>query len=124
MEKSDYSISQLFGENVQKCRKKANLTQIELSEKMGISQKHLSEIETGIKFPSSNVIEKFVQVLDVSPAVLFGGSDISDITRKITVSVLNNITPLIEDIKRELNEIKKMNKKINIAVTCDDENVI
>lgn len=51
MENSESTVSKLLGTNVQKYRKKNNLTQTELAEKIGISQKHLSDIETGTKFP-------------------------------------------------------------------------
>ena len=51
-------ISKLFGENLRKIRKEANLTQDELSEKLDISQKHLSKIETGNQFASAQLISK------------------------------------------------------------------
>ena len=40
MEGSESSVSKLLGTNVQKYRKNKNLTQTELAEKLGISQKH------------------------------------------------------------------------------------
>ena len=66
-------IPKLFGENVQKYRKKAGLTQEQLSIKLQISQKHMSIIETGTQFASAPLIGKIAEVLEVSPAMLFGG---------------------------------------------------
>lgn len=66
------SIEKIFGKNVQKFRKKANLSQTELSEKLGISQKHLSSIETGNQFTSASLIKKISKELKISPAALFG----------------------------------------------------
>ncbi|MBR1721112.1 MAG: helix-turn-helix transcriptional regulator [Treponema sp.] len=77
-------IPLLFGRNVRKYRKERGLTQEQLSEKLGISQKHLSIIETGTQFASASLIGRISEVLKVSPGDLFGGS--SDI--------------LIEEIKK------------------------
>ena len=67
------SIPKLFGKNVQKFRKKAGLTQEQLSIKLQISQKHLSIIETGTQFASAQLIGKIAEELKISPALLFGG---------------------------------------------------
>lgn len=72
MEKSGLNIPQLFGKNVQKYRKLAGLTQMELSKRLDITQKHLSIIETGTQFASANLIERICEELNVSPAALFG----------------------------------------------------
>ncbi|WP_407426065.1 helix-turn-helix domain-containing protein [Treponema sp.] len=68
------SIPQLFGRNVKKYRNERKLTQEQLAERLGVSQKHLSIIETGIQFASAALIEKLCEELSVSPADLFGGS--------------------------------------------------
>lgn len=73
MDEEKNNIQVLFGNNVQKYRKKAGFTQDELSERVGITQKHLSIIETGTQFASAQVIEKISKELQVSPAELFGG---------------------------------------------------
>ena len=72
MEKTELDIPQLFGKNVQKYRKMAGLTQTELSKRLDITQKHLSIIETGTQFASAGLIAKISEVLDVTPAALFG----------------------------------------------------
>lgn len=72
MDEPKNDIQKLFGNNVQKYRKKAGLTQDKLSEEIGITQKHLSIIETGKQFASVQVIEKISQVLGVPPSALFG----------------------------------------------------
>ena len=42
-------------------RQEANLTQLELAEKIGISEKHMSKIETGKNYPP---LETFLKLLD------------------------------------------------------------
>ncbi|WP_294428423.1 helix-turn-helix transcriptional regulator [uncultured Treponema sp.] len=56
-------ISQLFGRNVKKYRKLAGLTQEQLSERLGVSQKHLSIIETGTQFASASLIGRISEEL-------------------------------------------------------------
>lgn len=119
MESAGSTVSKLLGENVQKFRKKMNLTQSELSEKVGISQKHLSDIETGTKFPSAGVIEKISGELNVSVALLFGGSDAYDISNKVTNLVMDNLQPKLQNISNDLNELKKMMKSMRITIQTE-----
>ena len=87
------SISELFGRNVKKYRKMAGLTQEQLSERLGVSQKHLSIIETGTQFASATLIGRISEELKVSPGDLFGGSS-EEVLREIIKSremILNAI---------------------------------
>ena len=72
MEETELDIPKLFGQNVQKYRKLADLTQAELSKRLEITQKHLSIIETGTQFASANLIAKISKELNIPPAALFG----------------------------------------------------
>ena len=119
MKSAGSTVSKLLGENVQKFRKKMNLTQNELSEKIGISQKHLSDIETGTKFPSSGIIEKISGELNVSVALLFGGSDAYDISNKVTDLVMDNLRSKLQNISNDLNELKKMMKSMRITIQTE-----
>lgn len=118
MESPESSVSKLLGLNVQKYRKSKNLTQIELSEKLGISQKHLSDIETGTKFPSPGLIEKLAKELNVSVAFLFGGSNpsISDISNNVSTLVMNQLRPTLNNIYNDVEDIKKMLKNLKITI--------
>lgn len=125
MEKSETAIPKLFGENVQKYRKKNNLTQTELSNKIGVSQKHLSDIEAGIKFPSAKLMESLSKELKVSPSTLFGGTDSSfaiEVSNKVANLVMMNLQPKINVIAKDLYEIKTMlkNMKITVNTNLDD----
>lgn len=122
MESQESSVSKLLGDNVQRFRKKNNLTQTELAEKIGISQKHLSDIETGTKFPSAGIIEKLAQELNVQISILFGGSDAYDISNKVTALVMNNLQPKLHLIFNDVEEIKKMLKNLKFTVQIDDDN--
>lgn len=71
MDEKSIDISALFGKNLKKYRKSAGLTQEQLSEKLEITQKHLSMLETGSQFASAPLISKICGVLDVAPSKLF-----------------------------------------------------
>lgn len=47
-------------------RRRMNLTQVSLAEKVGISQNSVSQIEKGIRTPSMNVAVKLCNILGIS----------------------------------------------------------
>lgn len=108
------SVPQLFGQNVKKYRKLAGLTQEQLSEKLGISQKHLSIIETGTQFASASLIARISEELKVSPGDLFGGSSdelLKELkkTQNIIVSILmNDFRHKFAALDSNLEEIKQI----------------
>lgn len=65
------NIKKIFGNNLHSYRKKNGFSQEELSEKLEISTKHLSDLETGKSFVSAELLEIISQVLHVSPSALF-----------------------------------------------------
>ena len=90
------SVQVLFGQNVTKYRKLAGLTQEQLSEKLGVSQKHLSIIENGVQFAAASLIGRISKVLNVSPGDLFGGSS-DEVLKEIVKSremIINTIRML------------------------------
>ena len=68
-------IKAIFGANIKYYRKKLHLSQEQLSEKLGISQKHLSTIETGATFVSAELLENLTRQLLVSASTLFYSDD-------------------------------------------------
>jgi transcriptional regulator with XRE-family HTH domain len=65
------SIKAILGANIKYYRKKQRLSQEQLSEKLEISPKHLSTIETGATFISAELLEKLTQTLQISASALF-----------------------------------------------------
>lgn len=53
-----------IGKTIQMLRKNKHIKQSELSEKIGISEKHLSKIETGRNLPSLDNFLKMAQILN------------------------------------------------------------
>ena len=118
-EKSEkVSVSVLFGQNVKKYRKQAGLTQEQLSEQLGVSQKHLSIIETGTQFASASLIERISEVLKVSPADLFGGSsdevlkEIKIMRETIVSMLMNGIMGEFATLDSTMDDIKRLLEKL------------
>lgn len=65
------NIKTIFGNNIHSYRKMRKLSQEQLAEKLDISVKHLSTLETGKVFASAELIETIALVLDVSVSALF-----------------------------------------------------
>ncbi len=68
-------IKIIFGENVKKYRKQKGITQTQLAEILEVEQKHISFIENGNSFPSSNLIGKIAEALNIAPMKLFSFED-------------------------------------------------
>lgn len=65
------SVKKLFGNNLHSYRKLRGFSQEQLAEKLNISVKHLSTLETGKVFASADLIEKLSDILNVSISALF-----------------------------------------------------
>lgn len=61
-----YCDKDFIADKIKTARKRAKLKQAELAEKIGISEKHLSKIETGKNFPALDNFLKIVEVLNLS----------------------------------------------------------
>ena len=64
-------IKKLLGLKVKEYRQKQKLTQEKLSELVDVDQKHISRIEAGGSFPSSELIGRLATALKVEPKDLF-----------------------------------------------------
>ena len=64
-----------FSERLKKLRKQEHLTQVDIAEKLGISQPAYASWERGIKKPTQENLVKIAQILNVSVDYLVGNSD-------------------------------------------------
>ena len=64
-----------FSERLKKLRKQAQLTQVDVAEKLGISQPAYASWERGNKKPTQENLVKIAQVLNVSVDYLVGNSE-------------------------------------------------
>jgi transcriptional regulator with XRE-family HTH domain len=68
-------IKAILGANSKFYTKKQGFTQEQLADKLGITPKHLSIIETGATFVSADLLEKLCRELFVSASALFYSVD-------------------------------------------------
>ncbi len=87
------NIKAIFGNNVHSYRKLRKLSQEQLAEKLDISVKHLSTIETGKVFASAELIETIALVLNVSVSALFYSAE----EKSFDTSDFQRIEQIIEE---------------------------
>ena len=102
-----------IGQKIKYFRKKRGMTQEELAEKVDLSEKHISKIETGIHQPSIIAFFKIVKVLNIGIEE-FGLSlkTESNTIKEEIMSIINNSTdyelefmlPIIKTLQNNLRK--------------------
>jgi transcriptional regulator with XRE-family HTH domain len=100
------SIKAVFGSNLKYYRKQRHLSQEQLAEKVDITPKHLSTIETGVTFISAELLERLIKNLHVSASALFYTVE----EKSTDDSVINQIEQIME------NELLKATESIKIQI--------
>ena len=92
-----------IGKFIADCRKQKNLTQMQLSEKLGITDKAISKWERGIAMPDSSIMLELCDILGISVNELLSGEKIS----------MENNNQKNEKLLLDMaNELAKKNKTI------------
>lgn len=104
------SVKKLFGNNLHSYRKLRGFSQEQLAEKLNISVKHLSTMETGKVFASADLIEKLSDILNVSISALFytpeeKSFDESDLC-KISLLLEEEFNKSLISIRNKIKSIK------------------
>lgn len=68
---SIYDDKQFIGKKIKQLRKNAKMSQAELSEKIGMTEKNLSNIERGLQLPALNSFFKMLEIMNI-PLYEFG----------------------------------------------------
>ena len=99
------NIKKELGEKIKTIRKKRNLTQEQLAEKIDISSRNLSNIELGVNFPKAETLEKILKVLDITTEDLFANEHI-----KTTEELILQINTYISFIKNDYKTLQLVYK--------------
>ena len=92
-----------IGRFIAECRKKANLTQMQLAEKLGITDKAISKWERGVAMPDTSIMLELCDILCISVNELLSGEKIS----------MENNNQKNEQLMLDMaKELKKKNKII------------
>ena len=94
-----------IGKFIAKCRKDKNITQEQLAEKLGVSNKSVSRWENGKNMPDYSILKELCNTLDIDVNELLSGE-------KIKKSEIQ--THSIENLDLILKEYYKMKKQRNI----------
>ena len=65
-----------IGKFIAECRKKANLTQMQLAEKLGITDKAVSKWERGVAMPDTSIMLELCDILSININELLSGEKI------------------------------------------------
>lgn len=68
---ANMKLKDIFIQNLRKCRKTRNISQMTLAEMCNTSTSYIGQIEIGNRFPSLELIEKIASALEVKPYLLF-----------------------------------------------------
>lgn len=98
-----------IGKFIAECRKKKDITQKELAEKLGVTDKTVSRWENGHYLPDISLFNEICSILDIQVSELLCGEKIKDNINKKEID--NTITNLV-NISNE--KIKHKSKKIII----------
>ncbi|MBE6621102.1 MAG: helix-turn-helix domain-containing protein [Ruminococcaceae bacterium] len=92
-----------IGRFIAECRKKSNLTQMQLAEKLGITDKAISKWERGIAMPDTSIMLELCDILGISVTELLSGEKIS----------MDNTNQKNEQLMLDMaKELEKKNKTI------------
>ena len=92
-----------IGKFIAECRKQKNLTQMQLAEKLGITDKAISKWERGIAMPDTSIMLELCDILGISVNELLNGEKID----------MENNTEKNEQLLLDMaKEIEKKNKTI------------
>lgn len=117
--------NRIIGKFIKKKRKEIGLTQIELGDKLGVSDKAISKWETGNSLPDIGILKSLSDILGISTSELLNGrednnKDIKDNNIVIIIGICLIVISIILVIIINMNknkELKKDNKSYDCTLT-------
>jgi transcriptional regulator with XRE-family HTH domain len=95
-------VKNVFGVRLKEYRRQRGLSQEQLAEAADISVRHLSTMERGLAFVSSDLLGRLSQILDVPVAAFFCGEDEKIIGRDI-VCLLTAVDDSVKKLQQAIN---------------------
>ena len=103
-------IKKLLGKKIKNIRQLCGMTQEELAERIDISQRALSGIETGVNFLTAETFDKIVKELNISLNDLFYLEHLND--ENVLIQELRGIVERLENNPMKLREVYKVVKAV------------
>lgn len=122
-----------IGKFIAKCRKKQNLTQEELAEKLGLTAKAVSKWECGNSLPDVSIMMDLCSLLEINIVDLLSGEDTNtkyyihrvegSMIKKVTIESslrgIKNDIDLSQASISKIGDIKEKNKNVTFDVIID-----
>ena len=103
---------QEIGSKIKQKRKSLNLTQLELAEKVGLTESSISRYEGGkIATMPTSTVNKICNVLNIEPSELLGLTPETSFEYDLK-DILNSVDDLPHHIKKDLLELFKQQIKL------------
>lgn len=106
------STKELLGARIKKFRKSCGYSQEQLSEIIGIEQKHLSRLEVGKSYPTIDRLEKIAVALNV-PMGSFFDSGNQEANAERAAKIERMVRELDEDYQRIILKFSQILKEFN-----------
>ena len=101
------NLRKLLAGNIKKRRKSIGISQTILAEKVGTSTHYIGQIEQCKKFPSSEMLERIAEALEMDSPELFSTQVFTDEAIKIVQDkVQADLDEVSISIKKKITEIK------------------
>ena len=94
---------EVIGKFIAECRKEKNMTQQELADKLGVTDRAISHWENGRRLPDYSLLKDLCDVLSISINELFSGEKISK--EDYETKAEENMSKLINDNYSEKKKI-------------------
>lgn len=98
-------LQENFISNLRFYRASMDFSQVEFSEKIGISPNYLNAVENGKNFPSPEVLQKIIDVLNILPYQLFlelpTKNDENEKSNQTLMELKQKICSIIDDAMSE-----------------------
>ncbi len=95
-----------IGKFIQEMRKEKNITQKELAEKLGVTDKTVSRWENGHYLPDISLFESLCSIVEIDVSELLKGERISKIDKEDVIDLTSNLVKISNDkIRRKNNKV-------------------
>lgn len=96
-----------FGLRLRELRKRKGLTQENLAELLSIGVRSIGKIETGNSFPSTETLEKIINVFEISPVELFDFEHLQskDSLKDLIFDMVNSNPDKVQDIYKVVKSL-------------------
>lgn len=91
-----------IGKFISKCRKSKNITQSELAEALGITNRAVSKWENGVCMPDAGTIPELCSILDITISDLFSGEVNMEVKSNESEKVILELAKMQEEKDKQL----------------------